>query len=283
MPDNGDAARLARARRRGLSRRRLIARGAGVTAAGVGLVALTPGVAHAAPGAMFFGATNDADGDETILTAARPGPALHVANTNPGGGGIGTYSFSDGIGLAASGKRAPLLLEPGTGAGPPAGAHSVGEVYVDSFGRIHHCVVAGSPGKWVRPGFNPIVPFRYCDTRAGQGTPYSTGVKLGKGQTMTIVIAGVTIPGGSVPVPNGTTAVAGNVAVLGTVTGGFLVLYPANVARPLASTLNFSTNQTLANGFVMKLAEPGTSGAGAIKIYSSATSHIIVDVNGFFF
>jgi hypothetical protein len=282
VPHNGDDAdRFTRARRRGLSRRRLIARGAGVTAAGVGLVALTPGVAHADTGAMFFGATNDAVDDETILTAERTGPTLHVANTSSGG--IGTYSYSDGIGLAASGKRAPLLLEPGIGAGPPAGAHSVGEVYVDGFGRIHHCVVAGSPGRWVRPGFNPIVPFRYCDTRAGQGTPYSTGVKLSKGQTMTIVIAGVTIPGGSVPVPDGTTAVAGNVAVLGPVTGGFLVLYPANVARPLASTLNFSTNQTIANGFVMKLAEPGTAGAGAIKIYSSATSHIIVDVNGFFF
>src|SRR4029450_13343913 len=42
VPNNDDAERLTHARRRGLSRRRLIARGAGVTAAGVALLALTP-------------------------------------------------------------------------------------------------------------------------------------------------------------------------------------------------------------------------------------------------
>lgn len=284
MPHNGDDAdRFTRARRRGLSRRRLIARGAGVTAAGVGLVALTPGVAHADTGAMFFGQTNNADESETILQALRTGPALTVSNTSTSG--IGTYSFSNGIGVRASGKKAPLQLDPGTGnAAPTTGAHQVGEVYVDSFGRTYHCVVAGTPGRWVRPGFNPIVPVRYCDTRAGQGTPYSTGVKLGHQQTMTVAVAGVTIPGGAIPVPVGATAIVGNLGITQPTSGGFLTLFPANSPRPVASTLNFSVNQTIANGYVMKAAEAGGSLAGSLKIYNSnGASHVILDVTGFFF
>jgi hypothetical protein len=282
VPHNDDASRHSRVRRPGLSRRRLIARGAGATAAGVGLIALTPGTAHAGTGAMFFGATNDAGVDETILQAARGGPALHVANTSTSG--IGTYSFSDGIGVRASGKQAPLLLDPGSTQGPPAGTHEVGEVYVDSFGRTYHCVRKGPPSIWVRPGFNPILPVRYCDTRAGQGTPYSTGVKLGHQQTMTVSVAGVTIPGGSIPVPVGATAITGNLAVTQPTGNGFLTLFPANASRPVASTLNFSVNQTIANGYVIKLADAGGALAGAVKIYNSGgTSHVILDVTGFFF
>ena len=82
---------------------------------------------------------------------------------------------------------------------------------------------------------------------------------------------------GGVPPTNQVKAVMLNVTVTGTQGGGYLTLFPSNVSRPTASTLNFTKRSTVANSAVTAV---GTD--GAVKIYVSASTHVIVDVSGWF-
>ena len=72
-------------------------------------------------------------------------------------------------------------------------------------------------------------------------------------------------------------AVVLNVAVTGTARGGYLTVYPCDAPRPLASNLNYSAGQTIANTVTSKV-----SAAGKVCIYTSAPTHLIADINGYF-
>ena len=116
--------------------------------------------------------TNTSTGNGLFVSSAQTSETFAAFNTGPGiaingyisdagstvpsvlgqslgsGPGISGESTS-GYGLAAQGGLAPLLLTPSTAAGPPtAGAHAVGELYVDSAGLLYSCQDAGTPGSW---------------------------------------------------------------------------------------------------------------------------------------
>jgi hypothetical protein len=263
-------------------------------------VALTAAPASAAAGdAVLLGGNLDSGAAQTSITGTATYWVLAVSNTGGGSAvygenvsglagvqgrsvdGAGVYgSSTNGYGLvgavSATGK-APLLLTPSTTVGPPtSGTYSQGAVMVDTYGRQFICVAAGTPGTWVRPGLNAVTPFRVCDTRAGTGTGYSTGIMVGRSNPLTVGIAAVS----GVPVPFGATAIALNLTVTGPTASSYVTVYPDGEALPVASSINFVANQTIANGIVAKL---GTS-SGAIKIYNSAGYvHVIVDITGFFF
>ena len=198
-------------------------------------------------------------------------------------GGVGVWG-TGGIGLRGEGDPAiagsvPLRLVPALIAGPPTlGAHSIGAVYTDLLGRIFTCVVAGTPGIWVRPGLNPITPYRVCDTRAGTGTPYSNGTKVGPGVNLLVGVAGQPIAG--YPVPAGATAILANLTVTEGTGPSYLTVYPGGaIPRPTASNINFVGGQTIANQVTV-----GVAADGSIKIYNNAGSvHVILDLAGFFF
>ncbi|NUT33700.1 MAG: hypothetical protein HOV79_11560 [Hamadaea sp.] len=180
-----------------------------------------------------------------------------------------------GYGVHVQGGKAQLHLQPYAATGAPtSGSHLVGEVFVDQFGRHHLCVAAGTPGTWVRPGFNPLVPFRVCDTRPGTGTPYS-GTKLGPGATLAVDVVGVA----GLAIPNGATAVVGNITVVGPSAGTYLTVFPGDATRPNASTINVAAGQTLANQVTTKI-----SAAGILNVYNaSGSTNILLDITGFFF
>jgi hypothetical protein len=199
--------------------------------------------------------------------------------------GVGAYTgvsgggYLTGVGLHGFGGRAQLHLEPmfETSGPPTSNNHLRGEVFVDSLGRHFLCVAAGTPGTWVRPGLNPITPLRVCDTRAGTGTPYSTGAKLGPGANLEVEAAGVPIA--DYPVPAGATAIIANLTVTGATATSHLTVYPANVPRPTASNINFVSGQTIANQVTV-----GLDTDGRIRVYNNAGStHVIIDIAGFFF
>src|SRR5262245_10960503 len=181
----------------GTSRRRALAKGAGAVVAGLGIAALAEQPAAASVGTMQYGTQNQAGSDLTTLTSDATPATLYVTNTSPNGSGIvalnaaseptfpGVYAASPGLGLWCAGNIAPLRLDPHIDAGPPVNAGQVGMLVVDSLGRLHLCVQEGPP-LWARPGLNPITPFRLCDTRAGTGTPYSSGTKLGAGAVLAL-------------------------------------------------------------------------------------------------
>ncbi len=119
---------------------------------------------------------------------------------------------------------------------------------------------AGSTGNVIT-----ISPGRVLDTRTAGGPLGADGVR-------TLAV------GGRFGVP--TTGLAGvilNVTVTQPTVGGYLTVWPANVAMPTASNLNFGPGQTVPN-----LVLSGSTPSGEVKIYNRAgTSHVIVDVVGY--
>jgi hypothetical protein len=79
-------------------------------------------------------------------------------------------------------------------------------------------------------------------------------------------------------VPAGAAAVALNVTVTDPSAPSFLTVWPAGVARPNASNLNFVPGETIPN---MVIAQVGSNGVVSIYNQSGATD-VVVDVLGWF-
>jgi hypothetical protein len=117
---------------------------------------------------------------------------------------------------------------------------------------------------------NALPPSRILDTRTGLGAPAS---KIGPGESILVKATGV---GGVLDLA--VDSVVLNVTVTEPTARGFLTVFPANVARPTASNLNFSPGQTVPNLVVARVDD-----AGRIRIFnSSGSSHVVADVVGWF-
>lgn len=111
-----------------------------------------------------------------------------------------------------------------------------------------------------------LTPQRLLDTRIALGAP--------KGVTQLVALA-VT---GHAGVPAvGVSAVALNVTVTQPRSGGYVTAYPAGVARPLASNLNFAAGATEANLVVVQV-----GAAGVVDLYASAATQLVADVSGYY-
>jgi hypothetical protein len=103
-------------------------------------------------------------------------------------------------------------------------------------------------------------------------TDQCTGKTMGPGTTLTVQVAG----NGGVP-STGVEAVVMNVTVAGTTAGGYLTVWPAGQAQPLASDLNWSPGEVKANLVVATL-----GASGAVSIYNnSGSTDVIIDVVGY--
>ena len=58
---------------------------------------------------------------------------------------------------------------------------------------------------------------------------------------------------------------------------GFITVYPADGAFPVASNLNFVLNTAVANAGLVKL-----SASGTLNTFVNVATHVIIDVNGYF-
>jgi hypothetical protein len=97
--------------------------------------------------------------------------------------------------------------------------------------------------------------------------------KAGNGEIVRqarITCDGITIPAAA-------TAIVGNATVTGALGNSFITLYPNGQPRPPVSNLNYVTGQTVPNAFTI-----GLGSDGQFRIYSSAGTHFIVDLNGYF-
>ncbi len=137
-------------------------------------------------------------------------------------------------------------------------------------GVITTVVDAPASGAGVQP---LAAPRRVVDTRPGAVT--LDGVLAGGGlrsanSTLVIPVAG------RASVPQSAGSVIVNVTIDGAGDAGFATVYPCNAIRPSVSNINFVPGRTSA---VMAIS--GLS-AGNMCIYSSAATHLIVDVTGSF-
>jgi hypothetical protein len=120
-----------------------------------------------------------------------------------------------------------------------------------------------------------VVPARLMETRSGPDAQTVDGLarQLGRrpaGSTYELRVAGR----GAVPL-DAAAAMLNVTAVLPS-TAGFVTVYPCGRPRPLASNLNFGPGDVVPNAVLVKL---GTS--GKVCLYTSATSDLVVDVNGY--
>jgi hypothetical protein len=119
-----------------------------------------------------------------------------------------------------------------------------------------------------------LTPQRYLDTRPGE--PTFDGAGSGGGLTGRAPID-LTVAGRGA-VPADAAAVVVNVTVVNTTANsGFVTVFPTGSERPLASSANFAPGQVVANELVAKV---GTG--GRISLFTNASTHLAVDVVGYF-
>jgi hypothetical protein len=80
-----------------------------------------------------------------------------------------------------------------------------------------------------------------------------------------------------VPDSTSVTAVVLNVTVTQPDVAGYASVYPSGTTPPLASNLNYSKGQTVPNLVVARVGDDGR-----INVISSASTHVIIDVVGWF-
>src|SRR5205814_2647882 len=118
--------------------------------------------------------------------------------------------------------------------------------------------------------FYPITPCRVADTRLGTGT--FAGPALAPSQARDFPIQ--SSPCG---VPASAQAYALNMTVVPSGPLGFLSTWPSGTPQPGVSTLNAPTGTVTANAAIV----PAGSNGG-IRVISTNTTDLIIDINGFF-
>jgi hypothetical protein len=129
-------------------------------------------------------------------------------------------------------------------------------------------VLLGTPAPPGPTRFYTLSPCRALDTRNAAGGPALAAA----GERMVSL-------GGVCGVPDTAKAVSANLTVTQPTTGGNLVLFPTGTT-PGTSTLNYLAGQTRGNNAVVSL-----NAAAAVSIrcnQASGTTHVILDVNGYY-
>ena len=117
----------------------------------------------------------------------------------------------------------------------------------------------------------PVTPCRVVDTRGPNGT--FGGPFIG----LSVAFRSFPIPLGACNIPSTATAYSLNVTVVPRGPLGYLTVWPTGFVRPLVSTLNSYDGRVKANAVVMP-----AGAAGAISVYASNPTDVVIDINGYF-
>jgi hypothetical protein len=114
-------------------------------------------------------------------------------------------------------------------------------------------------------------PSRLFDTRSGLGGVPAAPV--GSGSTLTFDVTGQ----GGIP-STGVTGVVMNVTVTAPTGGGYVTVYPADVGRPDASSLNFMPGQTVPNLVTVRV-----PASGVVAFFNAnGSTHLLADAVGYY-
>ncbi|MCU1394210.1 MAG: hypothetical protein JWM34_2638 [Ilumatobacteraceae bacterium] len=233
-------------------------------------------------GVGVYGSNNSSGGIGVYGESTDTGNSDGVVGKSSGGNGVvgrGTLAdfFADGNGR--------IVLNKAGIATPAAGATPIGTIGRDAASNLWYTPASGQYRKLAGPGtagaFHAIAPVRVYDSRSALPTPGKlvTGdsrvvsVKDGRNQDTGVVTAADAIPAGA-------TAVAYNITVTQTETGGYLSVVPGDATAQSGSVINwFGTNQDLANGLIGKL-----DGSRQFKVFTggAGATHFVIDVSGYF-
>jgi hypothetical protein len=116
-------------------------------------------------------------------------------------------------------------------------------------------------------GFEPKGPVRVLDTRNGTG---AAKAPVGSEKVLKLNLSG--------KVPAGTAAVVLNTTVTGPQKSGDLTVYPDSPTAPIASNLNFTAGETVANLVIVPL----HNGIADIDNHSDGSVNVVADLSGYF-
>jgi hypothetical protein len=139
----------------------------------------------------------------------------------------------------------------------------------------------GGDDGWGGAMFYPVDPKRVYDSRVPTFQP--TGILPPNSERVITVADGCNSDGEKIAmdmVPWGTRAVALTVTATGATGPNFLSIAPGDADDFASSTINFPGGFDIATGLIVKLSKGRT-----IKVFSgdqSGSTHIVVDVTGFF-
>ena len=126
-------------------------------------------------------------------------------------------------------------------------------------------VVVSGPLRYV-----PVTPCRVADTRKSNGPFGGPAVSGGASRDFTI-------PSSVCGVPSNAQGYSLNVTVVPSGPLGYLTLWPTGQTRPVASTLNSLDGRIKSNAAIVPA---GT--AGAVSVFASDTTNVVLDINGYF-
>ena len=118
--------------------------------------------------------------------------------------------------------------------------------------------------------FVPVAPCRIADTRNATGA--FGGPSLAGGSTRSFPV-----PSSSCGIPSTAGAYSLNVTVVPAGPLSYLTAWPAGSPQPLVSTLNSWDGSVVANAAIV----PAGQG-GAISIFVTDPTHLVLDINGYF-
>ena len=200
---------------------------------------------------------------------------VSYAQTLSATGGTGSYAFS----LTSGTLPAGLSLSGNLIVGIPttAGASTFTIRATDAnvcFGERTYTVVIGSTGLMYYPLARPV---RLLDTRKG-ASPNACNqpnAQITGGTSLTVTgrgsCDGMTIPANA-------TTLTGHATMVQPAGNGFLTLFPGDVPQPTVASSNFLASEVLNNAFTVGLG----AADGALKVFVTATSHVVIDVTGYY-
>jgi len=140
-------------------------------------------------------------------------------------------------------------------------------VYVSNVGDATVSVLGGVPPNALQ--FVPVTPCRLVDTRPGQG---------GNGPIPAGTSEDFPIPQlGGCNIPDTAAAYSLNVSVVPASILGYLTIWPTGERQPLVATLNSLDGRIKADAAIVPAGYQG-----AISIYVTNTTNVILDINGYF-
>ena len=120
--------------------------------------------------------------------------------------------------------------------------------------------------------FVPVPPCRVVDTRNQNGTFGGPPIQGGTARSFPISQSP------TCRIPLGATAYSLNVSVVPMGPLGYLTVWPTGQSQPLTATLNSLDGRIKANAAIVAAG----NGGGAVSIFATNTTNVIVDINGYF-
>jgi hypothetical protein len=135
-------------------------------------------------------------------------------------------------------------------------------------------VSSGSTSPTIGPALNyvPVTPCRLLDTRITPNGPFA-GPSISGGTSRNFTIPQST----TCNIPPTAAAYSLNVAVIPSGPLGFLTLWPTGQTQPMAATVSSIDGRVRSNAAIVPA---GTN--GAISVFASNTTDLVMDINGYF-